>query len=737
MSARERLLLLSTGARPGLSQLEELGRAARGRPIRWLQYARDMQVEHTWALVEDRLVSSADEVGDPELSATLASESPLDTAPPEPYNAQVAAAERAARRWEAIRRPVRAVVRASIKFAPEPVKRRARALPKGVQDRLARLAARPTRGISPGSVLAASMISGALAGDMPALVVAMDRAAAVGAWYLVNARPEITAVNGIDPAVRFLDLIAEKGKPTLQWAGVFGAGLEHDVLAALPALGPQRPRVVLVEVDPDDLGVEVADELTDGRRDLVVLRAQPPVQAHGAETDSGGREEPTEGPSTPLLRFGRDRLDVQVRGNPFGVVLSDLGLDEHEDDSDPYAAVVAELHPSLVVSARPSTAHWGPATVVAPDDAAAALAAVETAPPDTNAQLLIAPANYAGQSAAWSRAVEDHAPGVVARNLSVAHADAPFTFPADFPVAISEWQRPRVRARLAVEAVLPSTHVLVEAMRPIVAAANSGPHPGAWDFSLGRADVDELIASGRQVALLFHGSEVRRPAPHAQLYDWSPFGDPKHAATTRRMAGITERVHGLLHGFVGRVFVSTPDLLDDLPGATWLPVVVGRDFFRPGPPALTRSRPVVVHAPSSPLLKGTAVVDAVLESLDREGLIEYRRLSAVPSAFVGDFIREADVVADQIVLGNPGVLGAEALAAGRLVVAHVAEHVRERMPLPLPVVEATPPTFESVMRAICADHDTYAEIALQGAAFAAQIHSGPLAAEVLGEFLST
>ena len=131
------------------------------------------------------------------------------------------------------------------------------------------------------------------------------------------------------------------------------------------------------------------------------------------------------------------------------------------------------------------------------------------------------------------------------------------------------------------------------------------------------------------------------------------------------------------------------------------------------------------------------MIDPVLEMLDAEGLIEYRSLGAIPSAFVGDFIRDADVVVDQIVLGNPGVLGAEALAAGRLVVAHVADHVRARCPLPLPVVEATPPTFEAVMRAICANPDAYRETAEQGSAFAAQIHSGPLAAQVLGRFLTT
>jgi hypothetical protein len=93
------------------------------------------------------------------------------------------------------------------------------------------------------------------------------------------------------------------------------------------------------------------------------------------------------------------------------------------------------------------------------------------------------------------------------------------------------------------------------------------------------------------------------------------------------------------------------------------------------------------------------------------------------------------VLADQIVLGNPGVMAAEALAAGRLVVAHVAEYVRERLPLPLPVVEATPLTFEEVMRDIAANPDTYRPVAAAGRAFADTVHSGRLAAERLSGFL--
>jgi len=318
----------------------------------------------------------------------------------------------------------------------------------------------------------------------------------------------------------------------------------------------------------------------------------------------------------------------------------------------------------------------------------------------------------------------------------VTKADAPFAFPADFPLTTRDWERPAVRARLAVEAVLPASHVLLESMRPIVGCADPEARD-AWDFGLGRSDVDALRRSGRQVALLFHGSEVRRPAAHALRYAASPFADPAHAEATARLVAATDRVHGLLADYEGRVFVSTPDLLDDLPQATWLPVVVGRDAFRPGPPVLERARPVVVHAPSSPMLKGSALIDRVLGELAREGVLEYRRLDGIPSAFVGDFLREADVVVDQVVLGNPGVLAAEAMAAGRLVIAHLSAAVRERFPVEIPVVEATPDLLEDVLRAVCADRTHFRSVAAAGPAFTAAVHSGERSAQVLADFLAS
>jgi hypothetical protein len=291
-----------------------------------------------------------------------------------------------------------------------------------------------------------------------------------------------------------------------------------------------------------------------------------------------------------------------------------------------------------------------------------------------------------------------------------------------------------VRAALAAQAVVPATHVLLEAMRPLVAVGRAAAADG-WDFAAGFEDLTAVAGSGRTAAVLLHGSEARRPGPHAQRYPVSPFGRPEYAADADRLTTATGTVHELLARWDGPVFVSTLDLLDDVPDATWLPVVVGPDLFRAAPDVLVRARPVVVHAPSSPMLKGSEWVDPLLERLDAEGLVEYRRMSDLAAAFVGDFIREADVIVDQVVLGNPGVLAAQAMAAGRVVVAHLLPHVRERFPLAPPVVEATPADLEAVIRDIVADRERYRQLAADAAAFARELHDGRRSAAVLAGFL--
>ena len=184
--------------------------------------------------------------------------------------------------------------------------------------------------------------------------------------------------------------------------------------------------------------------------------------------------------------------------------------------------------------------------------------------------------------------------------------------------------------------------------------------------------------------------------------------------------------------------MSTPDLVDHVPNGVWLPGVVGAaSFVAPTRSAFSGDRLVVAHAPSSSALKGSAWIDPVLQDLDERGLICYRRLRDLPPLMIPAVLEQADVVVDQVVMGNPGVLAAQAMAAGRLVVAHLPEGVRRRMNPRPPIVEATPDTLKDVVLSIIDQPDHYSRLAASGVEFARTHHDGRMSARVLTEALGT
>lgn len=351
-------------------------------------------------------------------------------------------------------------------------------------------------------------------------------------------------------------------------------------------------------------------------------------------------------------------------------------------------------------------------------------------------RLLIGPANTAGQGLRWARAVRERVPGADARNLAVQDRKTAAGMAFGQDIWLSGGAQLR-GLRAHRERVLGTgdgpgaTHVLSESARPVLGDFHNG---SVLD------DLPELCAAGIVTGLVFHGSEVRPPSEHADRYPHSPFqGEPD--AYVERLAALASRSRTAMDAFDGPVFVSTPDLLDFAPRATWLPLVVDVDRFATARPALQSARPVVLHAPSNPRLKGTEAVEAALTGLHDDGLVVYRRLTGVPHADMPGFVAEADVVVDQVVLGNPGVLLAEAMAAGRVAVAHLAADVVGRMRAAdpggeePPVVQASPADVGAVVERIARERAAYQEVARRGPAWARRNHDGSRAAAVLGGWL--
>jgi hypothetical protein len=355
--------------------------------------------------------------------------------------------------------------------------------------------------------------------------------------------------------------------------------------------------------------------------------------------------------------------------------------------------------------------------------ASEALVPAATSVPETSVRVYIGPTNYAGQGFLWARALERADASVGARNMAI-ELPAGFAFPADSLVPIAVQTASVAWQRAEFEAAAGFTHVLFEAQRSLF-----GPLFGR---SVG-SEIEHLQERGVSCAFICHGTDIRSPRLHRQRDPLSPYIDDPQSAAHQAEADANL---ALLRAHTLPIFVSTPDLLIDVPEAAWCPVVVDTERWKGAArQLLQRKVPVVVHLPSMGTVKGTHLIEPMLHRLHEAGTIEYRGLTGIPSSKLPGIIGDADIVLDQFRIGSYGVAAVEAMAASRVVVGHVLMDVRQSVAalteLELPIVEADPDSLEAVLLGLIADPDRMGTVANAGCDFADVVHSGSWSARVL------
>lgn len=342
-------------------------------------------------------------------------------------------------------------------------------------------------------------------------------------------------------------------------------------------------------------------------------------------------------------------------------------------------------------------------------------------PPLGHPSVYIGPVNYSAQAAQWARSLK--VCGIDAVNVAI-EVPGGYSFDADSLVPPAVYEMSERWRDAAFDRATQYSHVLIEAERSLFGRK--------FDRDLAR-EVRALEQRGASVAMIAHGTDVRLPKRHAELSTLSPYRDRDwYFGKEERDA---ERNVALLEALDVPVFVSTPDLIDFLPGARWCPVVIDPTTWERVQHVRSQGPMRVVHAPTNPRIKGTDLIEPVLERLQREGVIEYQRITGVPHAQMPALFARSDVVLDQFRLGSYGVAACEAMASGCVTIGHLDSWVRKRVGdatgLEIPLVEAVPDTLEAVLRELATDSDQLRAIGERSRAFVREVHDGRLSATVL------
>ncbi|MEU6996866.1 glycosyltransferase [Nonomuraea sp. NPDC046570] len=343
----------------------------------------------------------------------------------------------------------------------------------------------------------------------------------------------------------------------------------------------------------------------------------------------------------------------------------------------------------------------------------------------TPVRLGLGPANYAGQLAAIAQALDRRRSDISIEVVMRKRPGSAFDYPSDVHLDPSRLGRLDGQVEQVRRAIGRYTHLIADAFLPFFGKLN-GDHIGA--------DLPALANAGIKVALLAHGSEIRHPGRHMAAYEYSLFHDAPagHAA---RLAAIVERNQRVARECGLPIFVTTPDLLADVPWAVWTPLVVDVDAWTCDGPVLERRRPVVLHAPSKRWTKGTDHILPVLTDLHERGAIEFQLAEKVAWSQMPHLVKNADIIVDQFVIGTYGTFACEGMAAGKPVVAFLSEEAGEAAGVTPPIVNATPATLGEAMARLLDDRAEARRIGRESALFARTYHDGTWTAQTLEGFL--
>ncbi|CAM5560253.1 glycosyltransferase [Streptomyces atroolivaceus] len=342
----------------------------------------------------------------------------------------------------------------------------------------------------------------------------------------------------------------------------------------------------------------------------------------------------------------------------------------------------------------------------------------------TRVKLGIGPANYAGQGAAFAQAISRAYPDVSVEVVMNQRADT-FDYPADVYVDAARLGELDVQLQQVKRIVGRYSHLVVDAFMPVFGRLNGDTIAG---------DLAALRKARVKVALLSHGSDIRHPDRHLERHEYSLFRDaPEGIAEKLRSKAEANRRIADEAGLP--LFVTTPDLLDDLPAAKWAPLVVDVASWAADTVVMERKRPVVLHAPSKRWTKGTDRIMPVLTELHDRGVIDFRLAEDIPWAEMQALVKASDLVLDQFTTGSYGTFAVEAMAAGKPVIGYISDAVKATTNGELPIVSATPATLREALDSLIEDREGAAAIGRASVEFAHTYHDGRWTAQVLSGFL--
>ncbi len=248
--------------------------------------------------------------------------------------------------------------------------------------------------------------------------------------------------------------------------------------------------------------------------------------------------------------------------------------------------------------------------------------------------------------------------------------------------------------------------------------------PTAYDLLL-------LRLLGKTIIFNYRGSEVRSGKSFKRLSPFNYVEENPGKLFTKFPDEQIDRLRSVVDTLSHRVLVPDPELQSYVPNSVIVPRAIDLTEW-PFVGAVNSQDPIVIHAPSRRVVKGSDYVIQAVNELKAEGLrFRFELIENLSNDEAREKYKKSDIVVDQLRIGWYGVFAVEAMALGKAVVSYIRDDLYHHLGDIPPLCNANPTNIKEKLRHLIKDHGKRKRMGERARAYCEDLHDSEKVARQL------
>lgn len=241
------------------------------------------------------------------------------------------------------------------------------------------------------------------------------------------------------------------------------------------------------------------------------------------------------------------------------------------------------------------------------------------------------------------------------------------------------------------------------------------------------SDLALLKQSGKKMFMHYWGSDIRCLSEARKLNKYVKVKSENEEVIKRRLNDVSQYID---HCIVGdaELYEYAKNYFKQV---SIVRTAIDLQKYMPVEPKQSNQKLLIVHAPTSPEIKGSPYILQAVEKLKSKYDFEFQLIQNMPHEEAKTYYRKADIIIDQILIGSYGLLAVEAMAMAKPVITWISEFMQDKYPAELPIQSANPDTIASVLENLIVDKNLREECGIKGRKYVEKYHDMDVVAKEL------